>query len=507
MNTRQRIPTTVTTLLTPVRSGLLQRKCACGGTPGPAGECQECRKKTLQRKTRSSELVPRNDSSVPPIVHEVLRSPGQPLDPAARAFFEPRFGYDFSHVRVHTDQRADQSARAVNALAYTVDRNIVFGSHQYATGTDAGRKLLAHELSHVVQQRGSNGAPTGVEAPDTVPEREANAVASRILSGRRAPALSAASPAIMRSLKVDNASQPIPTPSADGQTPSNAEAMEQYLRTMAPNGNVAVDRASGDVTMDPELCRHRGFFGRLGHGIASGFMTGGRIGAYVFGVGAIPGAILGGIIGGIAGIFGADSQAEESSTPTGSTCLCDHVNGPHLWTIEVNDQDHPATMGGRRVRVTSPNSPTLWGAAMASGRLENYEPWLLLAHELCGHAWLEEHRSPGEDDDEGVVQGQDARHHRSVERENAIRKEHGMEARGYRLKEPYCGESFSRDRSAPQAAPHWPGPYDESQRAHLLSQGNTAEANRTDLSECQRMREEAFGERARRYRVDQAIPE
>src|SRR5437868_1692246 len=86
----------------PVRSGVLQRKCACGGIPGPSGECEECRKKKLKRKTRSSESGARNDVSVPPIVHQVLRSPSQPLDSTTRAFMEPRFGHDFSHVRLHT---------------------------------------------------------------------------------------------------------------------------------------------------------------------------------------------------------------------------------------------------------------------------------------------------------------------------------------------------------------------------------------------------------------------
>ncbi len=89
---------------------------------------------------------------MPPIVHEVLRSPGQPLDEATRAFMEPRFGHDLSRVRVHTNAKAAESARAVNALAYTVGRDVVFGSGQFAPGTVAGQRLLAHELTHVVQQ-------------------------------------------------------------------------------------------------------------------------------------------------------------------------------------------------------------------------------------------------------------------------------------------------------------------------------------------------------------------
>lgn len=87
---------------TPVRSGLLQRKCACGGRPGPSGECEACRKKRLQRKARSPGVGTESDSAVPPIVHEVLRSPGKPLDEEMRAFMEPRFGHDFSRVRVPT---------------------------------------------------------------------------------------------------------------------------------------------------------------------------------------------------------------------------------------------------------------------------------------------------------------------------------------------------------------------------------------------------------------------
>jgi hypothetical protein len=81
-----------------------------------------------------------------------MQSGGQPLSPSIRAFFEPRFGYNFSGVRVHTDSNAAESAQALSALAYTTDQNIVFGARQYAPQTGDGRRLLAHELAHVVQQ-------------------------------------------------------------------------------------------------------------------------------------------------------------------------------------------------------------------------------------------------------------------------------------------------------------------------------------------------------------------
>jgi hypothetical protein len=96
-------------------------------------------------------------AEAPNIVHEVLRSSGQPLDAPTRAFFEPRFGVDFSTVRVHADAQAAASARAVGARAYTVGSNLVFGSGHFTPHTTAGQRLLAHELTHVVQQSGGAG--------------------------------------------------------------------------------------------------------------------------------------------------------------------------------------------------------------------------------------------------------------------------------------------------------------------------------------------------------------
>lgn len=177
----------------PLQRWSMQRKCACGNhTMG--GECEKCSEKRevmLQRTSlatrhgRTSEI----EGEVPPIVHEVLHSSGQPLDPATRAFFEPRFGHDFSQVRVHSDVRAAESARAVNALAYTVGRDVVFGTGQYAPQIGDGKRLLAHELAHVLQQRSEITALSGdssgsleIGAEDTPAEREAHSAADRILS-------------------------------------------------------------------------------------------------------------------------------------------------------------------------------------------------------------------------------------------------------------------------------------------------------------------------------------
>jgi hypothetical protein len=112
------------------RAHALRRQWGCGAPAGDGGECPECRRRagTLLRK---ASVEPPASRAVPGIVHEVLHSPGRPLEPAVRAFMEPRFGVDFGDVRVHTDSRAAASARAVNALAYTVGRDVVFGAGQY----------------------------------------------------------------------------------------------------------------------------------------------------------------------------------------------------------------------------------------------------------------------------------------------------------------------------------------------------------------------------------------
>ncbi|HKP73337.1 MAG TPA: DUF4157 domain-containing protein, partial [Pyrinomonadaceae bacterium] len=95
------------------------------------------------------------------VVQPAIES-GQPLDAPTRAFMESGFGHDFSSVRVHADARAAESAHALDAHAYTVGRDVVFGAGKYAPATPEGRRLLAHELAHVVQQ---GGGGSGMSAP------------------------------------------------------------------------------------------------------------------------------------------------------------------------------------------------------------------------------------------------------------------------------------------------------------------------------------------------------
>lgn len=156
----------------------LQRQCACGSHMTSGSECAECGKQRVQRASLG-EVGPQE---VPASVHDVLRSPGQPLDAASRAFMEPRLGHDFSRVRVHTDSSAAESARDVNALAYTVGNNLVFGTGQFSPNTTSGKMLLAHELTHVVQQNTSESlsqAGLGLGRPDRY-EGEAAQVAAAV---------------------------------------------------------------------------------------------------------------------------------------------------------------------------------------------------------------------------------------------------------------------------------------------------------------------------------------
>ncbi len=182
----------------PPTQSLLQRKCACGNRmPLGAGECKECSKKKsgLQRKlaigasndpleleadrvadqvmsmplnSKANASLPhiqrfsgQFNSSVetsPPNVDGVLTGSGSPLESGLRQDMEERFGHDFSQVRVHTGAAAEKSAQDVNALAYTAGNHLVFGTGRYEPGIQEGRRLIAHELVHVIQQNSLAGS-------------------------------------------------------------------------------------------------------------------------------------------------------------------------------------------------------------------------------------------------------------------------------------------------------------------------------------------------------------
>jgi hypothetical protein len=197
----------------------LYKKCDCGGGPDCNCDMGDDKKKKKDEKDSPTTGLHRaaagsSDSEIaPPIVHEVLRSPGQTLDAATRAFFEDRFNRDFRGVRIHTDSRAAQSARSVNAHAYTVGSNIAFAATTFSPGTNEGRRLLAHELAHVAQQ-GEPSAPTPASLPIGHPndaaERAADSAAHSALAGTPVAPAPRSSPAVARQIPGQQQREPDP---------------------------------------------------------------------------------------------------------------------------------------------------------------------------------------------------------------------------------------------------------------------------------------------------------
>lgn len=215
---------------------VLQRKCACGGSAGLTGECATCRTnkllgKPLQAKLRVSapsdeyeqeadrmaeEVMRMPDgladpggsptstvplvqgrvngvgatgfSTAPQIVHDVLNSPGQPLDAATRTFFEPRFGHDLAHVRVHNDGRAQLAAESVHARAFTVGPHIVFGAGEYVPKSIASRQLLAHEVTHAIQQTGGHVPSNVTQSPGSVANTISPTHSASVIARKASPA-------------------------------------------------------------------------------------------------------------------------------------------------------------------------------------------------------------------------------------------------------------------------------------------------------------------------------
>ena len=237
----------------PVQTGLLQRKSDLCNTPGLVEDSGRDKEKlTLQR----SSVDQAGNTTVPPIVHEVLRSPGKSLDSNTRSFMEPRFGHDFSKVRVHTDAKAAESARAMNSVAYTVGRKVVFEEGEYAPNTNEGRRLLAHELTHVIQQKEFITKSLELHDPDYIPkasvliskendseELEAHRTGAQIITAESTiiPSISVISgPKLMRQLP--------PTPPSPA-TPRPAPALRpgRIIREFRAPDGIVIDMEVGSA--------------------------------------------------------------------------------------------------------------------------------------------------------------------------------------------------------------------------------------------------------------------
>ena len=156
----------------------------------------------LQKTAGNATVSAALEEQEPSLVKDVVGSGGgAPLDKDTRGFMESRLGADFSDVRVHTDAKASDSARSVQAYAYTVGNDVVFQSGKYEPESDSGKRTLAHELTHVVQQR--SGPVAGTPAPGGIQishpsdrfEQAAEGSADRVMSSASAAAPVAAAPA------------------------------------------------------------------------------------------------------------------------------------------------------------------------------------------------------------------------------------------------------------------------------------------------------------------------
>jgi hypothetical protein len=331
----------------------------------------------------------------PPIVEEVLRSPGQGLDLMTRSFMEGRFGYNFSGVRVHTDAAAAESARQVNACAYTVGRHVVFGKGQYTPRSNSATRLLAHELAHVVQQGAADRSARSSAAPALSRGEHATGAGACDLASNSAARLNGkplagGGPALQRMVFVN--------------PPSAAREIRDQFEKMCP--------------------------GRFGTAAGKGFAQ-----------------------------ITADCSPADRSRSKSCQCLCDTAHDmKRRYSINVapakrvdnavNLHDgtpatvpdtsvFPETVRGDHPVITMPaskGSDMEFGAFSPEGTPLWYESWRILAHELCGHARLGQNSTEA---NRGCRLG----HNASIGTENEIAKEQNQPDRGTYF-DRRQGESF-----------------------------------------------------------------
>jgi outer membrane protein OmpA-like peptidoglycan-associated protein len=419
----------------PAPFALLQR-CPCGGSrTSSAGACEECRARRRDTQGRASGRWPalarpwRGGTPAPPIVHDVLGASGRQLEPGVRLDMERRFGRSFAAVRIHDDAVASQSARVVGALAWAVGDHLAFRAGQYRPATTEGRRLLAHELAHVAQERrGSDTASTSPRniavRPVTSPEeREAEQLAGLVAA---APAAASATPPRTGAgTGSARAVRPQPVPAAQP-----AGALRRRIALDDPTGLPA--GAPAGQTKEVIV---RDYVRKLCPDFT---VTGDKVQPRTAGGCADPAA---------------------SSAPVACGCMCDmHAltdasGAPITWTIAVNDDDWPHTDSATRtVTVHSPFSGVAFGAwspgdASATPavpvHLQSLPNWLVLGHELCGHAHLFARGT--HPTGPAPTGGGRPSHDPTVTIENQIAAEHGIPAAEQRglFSDPHHGESVA----------------------------------------------------------------
>ena len=352
-------------------------------------KCSHCEEEEAQRKPLSS-FIQRKEAggkmTTTDSIHGQIQSTrggGNAMPSNTKSFMETRFGADFSSVRIHSGAYASQLSNELNAQAFTVGNDIYFNDGKFSPHSPEGKHLLAHELAHTVQQGNKN-----------------------------------AEHQVSRKLSVNNPSANIDNPTGTGKVQTNKDTVLDYLNTICPSGTVTISSA-GDVAVSPLFCSAKPFSFSMG-----------------------PIAVTA-------------ANVTTSATPVGCGCLCELASPSNTnnWRITVDDNswphtdfDDPAKAGtpgsggtGGVVTAPSPNSQKLWGAVTKPGAFADIPPWLVLGHELCGHAW--EGNTGDAKKDAVPVRGRGG-HQETVGRENLLRAEHSLTLRGG-FRDPFCGESFS----------------------------------------------------------------
>jgi outer membrane protein OmpA-like peptidoglycan-associated protein len=315
---------------------------------------------------------------------------GAPLPNTVRRDMELAFSADFSAVRIHRSPAVDQATSALHARALTSGHDVLFRSGLFQPGTTSGNRLLAHELAHVIQQqKGSPGAAIDGGSTDPL-EVAAEKAADQAVSGAAVTAVTnraTGRPTVQRKLEVRD---PGGTPAGAPAGITNATIVDGYVKGICPDFSV----------------------------------TGGKV---------VP-------TGGACPVPGA------AGAPGSCGCLCTMHNLADVWTILVDDSDWPHTepAPARTVTVHSGFSGVEFGAwSKGSGRAM-YQNWLVLAHEMCGHAQL----FAGGIHPAGPAPTHGGRpsHDPTVAIETVIAAEHGIPPARRRglFGDPHHGESFAR---------------------------------------------------------------
>lgn len=341
--------------------------------------CSACNEKEKKIQEKSESNTSEVSSSLSHNI-ENASGKGNVLPIKTMTQMNSSFGADFSRVRIHNNSESVNMNKELHAQAFTHGSDIYFNAGKYNTETTTGKQLLAHELTHVIQQSSRDGI---ISRKIEVPFEKAKPLNSI-------------------------------SPGADSQ----GKVVEKLLNKLCVDGGIVV--SGGNIILSVDLCD-------------------------------LPGPIDGNM---------ALTKAEQSKTKIGCTCLCDLVKSNHVVKIIIDDNasggtqaagqdsEKPGVGSGSAIVVPSPDAPEIL-LPTKSGKMLATDPVIILGHELCGHAFF---NMRGEGLKDQTAQRGRGGHQATIERENLIRDEQGVERRAT-FREPFCGEF--QDSSFMKACKKW----------------------------------------------------